>query len=193
MTSCNERELKNLRILGIDPGTATVGYGVLDCTGSGSKESLTYIASGIISTSKDLSAGSRLHIIRCDLLSLIEQFQPDVAAIESLFFFKNAKTVIPVAQARGVILEACEFKGLPTASYTPMQVKMHLTGYGKSDKEQIQLMVAKLLDLNKIIKPDDAADAVAIAVCHSRMMISMPPQPNIKAVSAIKSKVMSQP
>jgi len=181
-----------LRILGIDPGTATVGYGVLDCTGNGSKESLTYIASGIISTSKDLSPGARLHIIRCDLVSLIEQFKPEIAAIESLFFFKNAKTFVPVAQARGVILEACEFMGLPAFSYTPMQVKMHLTGYGKSDKEQVQLMVAKLLDLTKIIKPDDAADAVAIAVCHSRMAISIPPQPIIAAPPATKTRAMSQ-
>lgn len=180
-----------MRILGIDPGTATVGYGVLDCTGSGSKESLTYIASGIISTSKDLSPGSRLHIIRCDLLCLIEQFKPDVVAIESLFFFKNAKTVIPVAQARGVILEACEFKGVPTYNYTPMQVKMHLTGYGKSDKEQVQLMVAKLLDLSKIIKPDDAADAVAIAVCHSRMAIALPPEPTPDVAPARKTKAVS--
>ncbi len=161
-----------VRILGIDPGTAIVGYGVLDSTGCGGKESLRYIASGIIQTSKEHSPGKRLHVIRCDLVSLIEEFRPDVMAIESLFFFKNAKTLVPVAQARGVILEAAEHMGIATIGYTPMQVKLHLTGFGRADKEMVQLTVAKLLDLPKIIKPDDAADAVAIAVCHARMSYS---------------------
>jgi crossover junction endodeoxyribonuclease RuvC len=164
-----------LRILGIDPGTATVGYGVLDSWGKGQQESLRYIASGIISTPKDFSPGRRLSIIRNDLISLIEEFKPDVLAIESLFFFKNAKTVIPVAQARGVILEAAESMGLESFGYTPMQVKMHLTGFGKADKSMVQLMVQKLLDLPNIIKPDDAADAVAIAVCHARLLVMQEP------------------
>jgi crossover junction endodeoxyribonuclease RuvC len=169
------RDSQVLRILGIDPGTAIVGYGVLDSWGKGRQESLRYIASGIISTPKEFSPGRRLSIIRKDLISLVEEFKPDVLAIESLFFFKNQTTVIPVAQARGVILEAAESCGVESFAYTPMQVKMHLTGYGKADKAMIQTMVQKLLDLPSIIKPDDAADAVAIAVCHARMMVMQPP------------------
>ena len=109
------------------------------------------------------------------MLSLLAEFKPDFMAIESLFFFKNAKTVIPVAQARGVILEAAESMGVECFGYTPMQVKMHLTGYGKADKAMVQLTVQQLLDLPSIIKPDDAADAVAIAVCHLRMVIYQAP------------------
>jgi crossover junction endodeoxyribonuclease RuvC len=161
-----------VRILGIDPGTATVGYGVLDTAGVSGKESLRYIASGIIQTCKDHSPGKRLHVIRCDVTSLIEEFRPDIMAIESLFFFKNAKTLVPVAQARGVILEAAEAMGIPAVGDTPMQVKLHLTGFGKADKEMVQLMVKNLLNLPTIIKPDDAADACAIAICHLRMTLT---------------------
>src|ERR1700733_7389225 len=93
-------------------------------------------------------------------------------AIESLFFFKNAKTLVPVAQARGVILETAEAMGIEAVGYTPMQVKLHLTGYGKADKEMVQLMVKNLLNMPTIIKPDDAADAVAIAVCYARMTLN---------------------
>ncbi len=169
------RESESIRILGIDPGTATVGYGVLDSCGRGGQKSLKYIASGIITTPKDFSPGRRLSIIRNDMLSLLTEFKPDFMAIESLFFFKNAKTVIPVAQARGVIMEAAESMGVECYGYTPMQVKMHLTGYGKADKAMVQAMVQQLLDLPAIIKPDDAADAVAIAVCHLRMVIYQAP------------------
>src|SRR5271155_5260860 len=160
-----------VRIMGVDPGTATVGYGFLDSSCGGRQGSLRYIASGIIQTSKELSPGRRLGIIRSDILCLVEKYNPDIVAIESLFFFKNAKTAIPVAQARGVILEAVETSGRQTVGYTPMQVKMHLTGYGKADKAMVQDMVARLLDLPKIIKPDDASDAIAIAVCHARMSL----------------------
>jgi crossover junction endodeoxyribonuclease RuvC len=169
------RDSESIRILGIDPGTATVGYGVLDSCGRGGQKSLKYIASGIITTPKDFSPGRRLSIIRNDMLSLLAEFKPDFMAIESLFFFKNAKTVIPVAQARGVILEAAESMGVECFGYTPMQVKMHLTGYGKADKAMVQATVQQLLELPAIIKPDDAADAVAIAVCHLRMVIYQAP------------------
>ena len=169
------RESQTLRILGIDPGTATVGYGVLDSSGRGGQESLRYIASGIITTPKEFSPGRRLSIIRNDMISLITEFKPDLLAIESIFFFKNAKTVIPVAQARGVIMEAAESMGVESFGYTPMQVKMHLTGFGRADKSMVQATVQQLLDLPAIIKPDDAADAVAIAVCHARMVIYQAP------------------
>lgn len=158
-----------VRILGIDPGTATVGYGVIDCSGSGDANSLSYVASGIIQTAKHLPAGTRLSTIRNDLITLIEQFEPDVIVVEAIFFFKNAKTLVPVAQARGVILEAAAFAGLPLFEYTPMQVKLHLTGFGRADKQLVQEMIAAVLKLSSIIKPDDASDALAIAVCHARM------------------------
>lgn len=160
-----------LRILGIDPGTATVGYGVLDVSGSGG-ESLQYVASGIISTSKNDQPGARLSIIRSDLISLINEYTPDVVGVEAIFFFKNAKTLVPVAQARGVIIEAATYMGLPIAEYTPMQVKLHLTGHGRAEKRVVQEMIARLLNLNEIIRPDDASDALAIAVCHARMSLN---------------------
>jgi crossover junction endodeoxyribonuclease RuvC len=160
------RIIASTRILGIDPGTATVGYGALLYSDG---EQYEYIDAGIIQTSKELPAGDRLAIIRTDIISLIEQFTPDVLAIEALFFFKNAKTVISVAQARGVILEAASGKNLPVAEYTPMQVKLNLTGFGRADKQLVQIMIAQLLGLPQIIKPDDASDALALAVCHARL------------------------
>lgn len=153
------------RILGIDPGTATVGYGVLESIG---KDKYRYIASGIIQTSKEQSAGNRLGVIRKDLLSLIKEYSPDVVAVEAIFFFKNAKTLVPVAQARGVILEAVTCAGIEVVEYSPIQVKLHLTGYGRSDKKMVQFTIAKLLGLAEIIRPDDASDALALAVCHAR-------------------------
>ncbi len=154
------------RILGIDPGTATVGYGVLDCP---DKNSLQFVAAGVIQTPRTLDAGSRLKMIREDLASIISEYSPDIAVVEALFFFKNAKTVIPVAQARGVILECAASLGVPAAEYTPMQVKLTLTGYGKADKKEVQHILSKVLQLDTIIKPDDAADALALAICYARM------------------------
>lgn len=160
------------RILGIDPGTATTGYGVIDLA---SQNSYHYIGSGIIQTSKHLVMSARLKIIREDIISLIELYSPDAIAIESIFFFKNAKTLVPVAQARGVIIEAAASCSIEPSEYTPMQVKMSVTGYGKSEKSEVQMIVAKLLNHPQIIKPDDACDAVAIAICHARNRISFAP------------------
>jgi len=157
------------RILGIDPGTATVGYGVIDCP---TKETFRWIASGVIQTPRHLSAGERLAIIRADVLSLIDEHQPDCVAVEAIFFFKNAKTVIPVAQARGVILEAAATRQTTAFEYTPMQVKLNLTGFGRAEKRDVQEAVSRLLKLPEIIKPDDAADAVAIAICHARLSLA---------------------
>lgn len=159
-----------LRILGIDPGTASVGYGLVDFSG---KNCFNLIASGVIRTHKDQPSGQRLKIIRQDLIELINEFAPDVASVEALFFFKNAKTVIPVAQARGVILETAASAGLDAYEYTPMQVKLNLTGFGRADKTEIQQIVARILGHDEIIKPDDAADAVAIAICHARLHVSI--------------------
>ncbi len=107
-------------------------------------------------------------MIRCDLIELIKEYTPDILAIEALFFFKNAKTVISVAQARGVILEVGSHLNVPCVEYTPMQVKLTLTGFGRADKRLVQEMIAQLLGFAEIIKPDDASDALAIAVCHAR-------------------------
>lgn len=161
----------NLRILGIDPGTATTGYGIIELV---SQNSYGYIGSGTIQTSKLLSASVRLKIIREDILSLIDLYTPDVVSVESIFFFKNAKTLVPVAQARGVIIEAAASRGLIIAEYTPMQVKMSISGYGRAEKKEIQYVVSKLLNQADIIRPDDACDAVAIAICHARNRIGEP-------------------
>lgn len=179
------------RILGVDPGTATVGFGVVDKVDG---DSFAYIASGIIQTSKHLSAAARLSMIRKDLLCLLDEYQPSVVAVEAIFFFKNAKTIVPVAQAKGVILEACSTAGYRTVEYTPMQVKMCLTGYGKSDKKFIQTTVANLLNLSQIIKPDDASDALAIAICHARMNVEpgVPSQTELNVPPRSGLKVPSQ-
>lgn len=159
----------------MDPGTATVGFGVVDKLAG---DSFRYIASGIIQTSKELPAAARLSMIRKDLLCLLDEYNPSVVAVEAIFFFKNAKTIIPVAQAKGVILEVSSTAGYSTVEYTPMQVKMCLTGYGKADKKFIQETVANLLNLSQIIKPDDASDALAIAICHARMNVGEPGVPS---------------
>lgn len=126
-----------------------------------------------------MSPGQRLSMIRKDLTSLLQEYQPDIAAVEAIFFFKNAKTLVPVSQARGVIIEAASTYGLAVAEYTPMQVKMCLTGYGRADKKDVQFAVANLLKLKEIVKPDDASDALAIAVSHARMSVG-----SLLAVSA---------
>lgn len=154
-----------VRILGVDPGTATTGYGIIELSGP---DTYDLVQAGIIKTTNDYSQSQRLSFIRRDILSLLCDFGPDVMAIESIFFFKNAKTIVPVAQARGVILEAAASTGLKIAEYTPMQVKMNVAGYGKADKLMMQKMVQNLLSHEDIIRPDDAADAVAIAICHAR-------------------------
>jgi crossover junction endodeoxyribonuclease RuvC len=160
------------RILGIDPGTATIGYGLLIHE---TNNDLSYLASGIIQTPKDMVAGKRLSMIRVDLIQLIEEFKPDILAVETIFFFKNAKTAMAVAQARGVILEAAASCCIPVAEYTPMQVKLQLTGTGKADKRLVQEMIAALFGLPAIIKPDDASDALALAVCHTRLKYLLNP------------------
>lgn len=159
-----------MRIFGIDPGTQTSGYGVIDLKGA---NSLSYVASGVVRTCKDTPFAKRLNIIRSDMLELIDEYAPDVVAVESIFFFKNAKTVIPVSQARGVIIEAASSVGLETKEYTPMQVKQCLTGFGRAEKKDIQMAVQALLQLSEIIRPDDASDALAIAICHARMDLAI--------------------
>jgi len=151
-----------MKILGIDPGTATTGWAVVEEKNKNPK----LIACGCVNTSKFHSDEERLVEIGRDIALLIKKYKPDEAAIEDLFFFKNLKTAITVAQARGVILYEIKKSKTPLFSYTPLQVKQALTGYGRADKKQIQLMVKNILKLKCIPKPDDAADAVAISICH---------------------------
>ena len=156
-----------MKILGIDPGMAIVGYGLID-TGN---EIPKLITSGSIQTNKNLSDSKRLLEIHNDLSLIVEKYQPDCASVENLFFFKNQKTVIPVAEARGVILTVLEKYNIPTYSYTPMEVKQVLTGYGRADKKEVEQMVKIALNTNVLPKLDDTVDAIAIAICHSRSAI----------------------
>lgn len=151
-------------ILGIDPGLAIVGYGVINTLKSNS----SVIDYGVINTPKEDSVPTRLEKIYEGMLGLIEKYNPDCIAIEELFFNTNTTTGINVAQARGVVLLACKQKGLKMFEYTPLQIKQALTGYGKAEKKQIQFMVARLLNLKAVPKPDDAADGLAVALTHAQ-------------------------
>jgi crossover junction endodeoxyribonuclease RuvC len=148
-------------ILGIDPGTATTGFGIIQ----NNKKQLTCIEYGVIETPAKMAAGERLQLINKGLDKIIKEHKPDIAAVESLYFFKNLKTAIPVSQARGVILLTLSNKKIPIEEYTPLQAKSTVVGYGRASKEQVQKMIKHILGLDKIPKPDDAADALAIAVC----------------------------
>lgn len=151
-------------ILGIDPGTATTGFGVIDYSKK-SKTPFRCLAYGTIETSPKQDAGERLERLNFDLNEIIKKYKPELAAVESLFFFKNLKTAMPVSQARGVIIFTLSKKKVPIIEFTPQQAKNTVTGYGKATKTQVQKMIKNLLNLEKIPKPDDAADALAIALC----------------------------
>lgn len=155
-------------VLGIDPGTAIVGYGLV----SYEKNKYKVIDYGCIYTDKTMSMSEKLEKIYNELELIIKLYKPDAAACEELFFFKNEKTVIAVGQARGVILLCAQKNKIPLRGYTPLQVKMGITGYGKSDKRQVQDMVKKLLGLKEIPKPDDAADGLALAITHINSLTS---------------------
>lgn len=150
-------------IIGVDPGYAIVGIGVIEYNGSKFRP-LEY---GAITTPAGMPTVERLKKIYDEMLLLIDKYNPDAVAIEELFFNSNQKTAINVAQARGVILVAVTNKNVPIFEYTPLQVKQSVTGYGRADKNQIQQMVKMLLGLNVIPKPDDAADGLALAICHA--------------------------
>ena len=149
--------------LGLDPGTATTGYGLVRLHRDGSLEAVDF---GVITTPKDLPAPERLDLLYRELLQLLETHRPQTAAVEKLFFQKNVSTAIGVGQARGVLLLALAQKGLDVAEYTPNEVKQAVAGYGSADKRQVQEMVRVLLTLPEIPRPDDAADALAVAICH---------------------------
>ena len=155
-------------VLGIDPGYAIVGFGLVESNGAQQR----LVRCGAINTPAGVRLSARLLQIALDLEQLISQFHPDVLAIEELFFNNNVTTGIGVAQARGVIVMTAEKMGLPIFEYNPSQVKQAVTGYGKAEKHQVMDMTKRLLHLSAVPKPDDAADAVAIALCHARSATS---------------------
>jgi len=148
-------------VLGIDPGTATTGWAIVSL-----EKTPKSIAYGHISTSPHLSDTERLLEIHRDLKKICKKYQPQEASVEKLFYFKNQKTIITVAQSRGAVLLTLKNLGLTIGEYTPLQIKQSITGYGRAEKHQMQQMVASILKLSEIPKPDDAADALAVAICH---------------------------
>lgn len=153
-----------MRILGIDPGMAIVGYGIINYE----NDKITLETSGSIQTNKNLTDSERLLEIYNDLSVIIEKYNPDFASIEKLFFFKNQRTIIPVAEARGVILTALQKYDVPFAEYTPIEVKQVLTGYGRAEKKEVEQRVGLVLGTDDLPKLDDTVDAIAIAICHTR-------------------------
>jgi crossover junction endodeoxyribonuclease RuvC len=156
-------------ILGIDPGVATIGFGLIRAE-RGQNELLQY---GVITTPAGQPLAHRLLQISQDMDQLLDTFQPDELAIEELFFSTNITTGIAVAHGRGVLLLSAEKHGIPIYEYTPIQVKQAVAGYGKATKKQVMLMTQKLLKMEQIPRPDDAADALAIAICHGRAATSL--------------------
>ena len=167
-----------MRILGIDPGIAIVGFGLIE-SDRGSMRMLQY---GAVTTEAGLPLATRLVQIEDDMRALIQQLRPDEIAIEELFFSKNITTGIAVAHGRGVVLCTAERLGVPIFEYTPMQVKQAVVGYGLAEKRQVMDMTKRLLKLKAVPKPDDAADALAIAICHARSATSLlrRKDPNVK-------------
>ncbi len=158
-----------MRILGIDPGIATIGFGLLEFSGRNYKLQNC----GVITTPAHKSLSSRLEQIYDDMLELLELFKPDAVSIEELFFNTNITTGIAVAHGRGVILLACRKAGVKVYEYTPLQVKQAVVGYGRAEKKQVMEMVKRICSLTAVPKPDDAADAVALAICHARSSTSI--------------------
>lgn len=157
------------RILGIDPGFATIGFGLVAAEG-GSVQMLRY---GAITTPAGMEFPKRLRLIYQDTTELLQMLQPDAVAMEELFFNTNITTGIQVAHGRGILLLACEEYGVPIFEYTPSQVKQAVVGYGKAEKRQVMDMTRRLLHLKEIPRPDDAADGLALALCHARSSTSL--------------------
>lgn len=152
----------NVRVIGIDPGTAITGWGIVE----GDGRNLVMLAAGVITTPAGTPLPNRLQTIYRELTTVIEQWQPETAALEELFFSKNAKTALMVGHGRGVAMLALANANLSIAEYKPLEVKQAITGHGGADKLQMQQMVKLLLTLDDIPRPDDAADALAVAICH---------------------------
>ncbi len=152
-----------MKILGIDPGTGIVGFGLIETRGA----QYTIVDAGVVRTPAHQADELRLQTIYTSLVEIITLNRPDVMVVEKLFFARNVTTAMSVSQARGVILLAATLQGIPLAEYTPLQIKMALTGYGRADKKQMQEMVKVLLKLHEVPKPDDCADALAAALTHA--------------------------
>lgn len=152
-----------MRILGIDPGVAIVGYGVIEYN----KNQFKVIDYGKITTPAHTPLPKRLKLVYDGMTQLVETFKPDVVAMEELFFNTNVTTAIAVGHARGVLVLGAENAGVPVSEYTPLQIKQAVTGYGRADKNQVQQMVKMFLNLTEVPKPDDTADALAVAICHA--------------------------
>lgn len=148
-------------ILGIDPGTATTGFGIVEKQ----KDNFILVDYGVILTKPKRPSQERLEDIFNEIILLLKKFKPDYLIIEKLYFFKNLKTVMPVAESRGVVLLAGAIQKVKIIELTPLEVKMGICGYGRAEKQQVQKMVKEILKLEKIPKPDDAADALALAIC----------------------------
>ena len=161
-----------MRILGIDPGYATIGFGLVEAE----RAQVKMVTYGAITTPAGLPLSKRLYQIGTDMEDLIGQLKPDVISIEELFFNTNITTGIAVAHGRGVLLYAAEKCGVPLYEYPPGQVKLAVTGYGKAEKRQVMDMTKRLLKLKAVPRPDDAADALALALCHARSFTSRLPQ-----------------
>jgi len=161
-----------MAVIGLDPGSAITGYGILD---ESADHSLKVIAYGVLRTEAGEPLAARLQSLYIQLNELLILHRPESGAVENLFFQRNVRTALAVGQARGVLLLALAQAGIPAAEYNPMEVKQAVAGYGKADKPQMQQMVKMLLGLKEIPRPDDAADALAIAICHihSRRFNSM--------------------
>ncbi|MBQ3819462.1 crossover junction endodeoxyribonuclease RuvC [bacterium] len=153
-----------MKILGIDPGMAIVGYSVIEYNGN----STVLLHSGSIQTDKGRTESQRLLEIFEDMTEIVKQYKPDVCAIEKLFYFRNQTTVMPVAHARGVILTVLEKFAIPIYEYTPIEVKQVLTGYSRADKKEVEQMVKISLGVDVLPKLDDTIDSIAIAICHTR-------------------------
>jgi len=150
-------------VLGIDPGTANTGYGVVARQGS----RLVALDGGTVETDAALDQGARLAIIHARVVALLDEYRPDALAVEDLYFGTNARSAFAVGQARGVVILAAGQRGLPCSSYTPQQVKAAVCGSGRAEKGQVQRMVRRLLSLAELPSPDHAADALAVAICHA--------------------------
>ncbi len=150
-----------MRILGIDPGTARMGYGIVEDQGGSRERAVAY---GLLETPPEMLAEKRLQTLYRGVVDLILEYKPEALAVEELFFGRNVTTAIHVGQARGIVLLAAADNGIPIREFTPMQVKMSVTGYGRADKAQVQQMVKTLLGLKSVPKPDDVADALAVAI-----------------------------
>lgn len=151
-----------MRILGIDPGYAILGYGIVDMKGN----HFSVVDYGAVTTEAKMDMPSRLKVLYNSLMQIIAEYEPDAVSIEQLFYNTNQKTVIMVGQARGVAILACANSGLEIEEYTPLQIKQALVGYGRAEKKQVQAMVKTILNLKEVPKPDDTADALAAAICH---------------------------